>query len=83
MLRVVVVFGCFLDAVTAGRLARLAHFPSASLARSPALPSGAPLSLVMLLWLISFGKEREEEGVMSTWVEVKSWCGLVCVREAE
>lgn len=38
------------------RLARLAHLPSASLARSPALPSGALLSLAMLLWLISLGR---------------------------
>lgn len=40
------------------RLARLAHLPSASLARSPAPPSGALLSLVMLLRLISFGKRK-------------------------
>lgn len=30
------------------RLARLAHLPSVSLARSPALPSGALLGLAML-----------------------------------
>ncbi len=58
------------------RLARLVHLPSASLACAPALPSGALLSLVMLLWLISFGKKgggcdtHVNGGVVLEWLGV-------------